>query len=474
MTKIVYRPEATGLRFHRSRKVVRGLMGPIGSGKSVTCVNELLRLGMAQRVQSDGKRRMRVAIVRNTYPELLSTTVKTFKDWAPPEHTKWRMTAPINATITTANVEWEFIFLALDRPDDVKKLLSLEVTAVWINEAREIPYEVVRAAIGRIGRYPAKRDGGPVQPCVMMDTNPMDTDHWWYRKFETEKPEGWELFKQPPALIKNEYGIYIPNPEAENIGNLALGYTYYLQMVPGNDDNWIGVYILGQYGSVMDGKPVYAQYRDDVHCAKEELRAIPGLPIYLGWDYGRTPAVVFCQYTPNGVFRIIDEQIVDTDGDGMGIRTFTRDVVNPYIATQYPEFRFIERGDPAGVAKDGSEMSCFDLQHEEGRVVSAAMSNLITPRLDAVSRYMSRMVDGGPAFQLSPKCTVLRKGFLGGYKYERVKVSGDERYRDEPAKNKYSHPHDALQYAALAVIEGQGHRVVTARPVQRVSRGSMV
>jgi hypothetical protein len=35
----------------------------------------------------------------------------------------------------------------------------------------------------------------------------------------------------------------------------------------------------------------------------------------------------------------------------------------------------------------------------------------------------------------------------------RVKVAGSaERYHDEPEKNEYSHPHDALQYVATRVF----------------------
>jgi hypothetical protein len=44
---------------------------------------------------------------------------------------------------------------------------------------------------------------------------------------------------------------------------------------------------------------------------------------------------------------------------------------------------------------------------------------------------------------------VFRQGFNGGYKYRRIQVTGEERYTDEPVKNGYSHPHDALQYLAL-------------------------
>jgi hypothetical protein len=479
MAVVAYKPEKTGLRLHRSRKVVRGMMGPIGSGKSVTCTNELFRLGMMQHLhllagaKSGGVRRMRTAVIRNTYPELKTTTLNTFKDWAPAEFTSIRMDAPITARIRTEDIDWEFIFLAVDQEKDMKKLLSLELTNAWINEARELPLGIVRAVMGRIGRYPAKRDGGPVFPCILMDTNPPDTDHWWYRKFETEKPDGWELFKQPSAMLKNEMGVYVPNPEAENIDNLPGGFNYYLRQIPGNDDAWLSVYVRGVYGSVMDGKPVYSSYNDEAHCAKEKLEPMRGLPIYIGYDYGRTPTAIFTQITPNGQFRIIDELVVDTDGDGMGIREFTRDVVNPHIANTYADFRFVERGDPSGVAKDGSDLSCFDIQSEEGRIVSGAVTNDLAPRFDAVSRYMLRMVEGKPAFLLSPTCTVLRKGFLGGYKFVRMQISGEERYKDVPDKNKYSHPHDGLQYSALAILENQGQRIVKAREVVRVNRGGM-
>jgi hypothetical protein len=60
---------------------------------------------------------------------------------------------------------------------------------------------------------------------------------------------------------------------------------------------------------------------------------------------------------------------------------------------------------------------------------------------------------GKPQLQISPRCELLRKGFMGRYQYRRVKVSGSaERYHDEPEKDVYSHPHDALQYVATQVF----------------------
>ena len=40
-------------------------------------------------------------------------------------------------------VEYEVLFRALDKPQDIKKLLSLELTGGFLNECREIPKQVL-------------------------------------------------------------------------------------------------------------------------------------------------------------------------------------------------------------------------------------------------------------------------------------------------------------------------------------------
>lgn len=463
-----YVVEPTAKRFHLSPAPVRGIMGPIGSGKSVASVNEILRRIVQQRPGLDGIRRSRWAIVRNTYPELRTTTLNTWKDWVDPSWCKYRMDSPIFCHIKQGDVDAEVYFLAIDRPDDTKKLLSLELTGAWINEARELDIKVVEAVNSRLRRYPSKKMGGSNYYGLIMDTNPPDTDHWWYRKFEVQRPDGWELFRQPPALLKRpRSGIYVPNPAAENIENLDAGFDYYLSQVA-NDEEWIKVYLLGEYGSVMDGKPVYSEYRDSTHC-DGPLEVMKGLPLYIGFDYGRTPAAVFMQYTPQGQLRWLDELAVDPSGDGMGIGTFMAQVVMPHVRNHYAGMLIIARGDPSGIAKDGREQSCFDIQSEEGMSVGPASSNDPQVRQHSLRKHLNSMVGGEPGFLIDPKCTMGRKGFLGGYKYERVKVTGEERYKDQPAKNRYSHTHDAGQYAALAVEEGDHVVVVQARPVQRAS-----
>lgn len=464
--RIRYQASRTGARFHASPAFVRGLMGPIGSGKSVSCVMELFGRGLRQQPSPDGWRRSRWGVIRQTYPELKSTTIKTFDSWLGSIST-FRWDAPITATITLPHIKttMEFVFLAVERHDDIKKLLSLELTGGWVNEAREVPKSIIDALTGRVGRYPATKDGGATWSGVMMDTNPPDNDHWWYTLAEEERPNGWEFFRQPPALLKRG-DIYIPNPAAENIAHLPGGYDYYQRMIPGKSDEWIKVYVLGEYGSSFDGKPIYPEYVDSMHCADDVLEPMRGLPLYLGHDYGRTPACAILQLTPHGQLRILDELLVDASGPGAGLRSFTRSVVVPHLATHYAGMQWVSRGDPAGAAADGNDLSCFDIQAQEGLPTEAAITNDPEARRDALRKFMLASSQDGPGLLVSPKAHFIRRGLMGGFRYRRVLVAGDARYHDVPDKNKFSHPCEAAEYGALGILEAsmQSGGKVKAQP----------
>ena len=65
-------------------------------------------------------------------------------------------------------------------------------------------------------------------------------------------------------------------------------------------------------------------------------------------------------------------------------------------------------------------------------------------------------MDGKPAFTIYPKCKMWRKGLMGGFKYRRVQVIGDEKFTDEPDKNIYSHICEAGEYGLQGAGEGRG------------------
>jgi len=442
-------PGPVAAAFHRSNAFVRGIMGPVGSGKSVSCVWELFTRAAEQEPGSDGIRRTRWAIVRSTFPELKTTTIPTWLDWFSEEvfgPVVWG--SPITHSIKYGDVEMEVWFIALDQPKHVKKLLSMELTGAWVNEAKETLKAIVDGLTQRVGRFPGKKYGcGITWSGVIMDTNPPDDDSWWYRLAEEDRPDGWEFFKQPGALFKVG-AKYIKNPTAENIQNQQLGYNYYLRMLAGKTREWVKVYILGQYGTIIDGKPVYPEWNDSIHVAEADIPAMKGVPLELSWDFGLTPACIVSQITPRGQWRIIDELV----SEDTGIRQFANDVVLPYLARKYPGIPIDEEGagDPAGTKRmDTDERTVFDELDDAGLHAEPASTNNFIPRRESVAGYLTRLIDGKPAFLLSPRCKSLRKGFNGGYRYRRLQLAGEARYKDEPEKNEHSHPHDALQYQGL-------------------------
>jgi hypothetical protein len=450
-------PGPVSEQFVKDRGFLSGLRGPVGSGKSSTACWKMVILSLEQK-PFNGVRYTRWAVIRNTYPELKSTTIKTWQDWFPNEVAPFRWDVPITSHLRIDDIgdgtglDMEVIFLAMDRPDDVGKLKSLELTGAWVNEAVETDKAVVDMLTQRVGRYPAKRRGGPTWTGVLMDTNSPDDDSWWYKAAEEERPAGWTFYDQPGALYRNETGEYLPNPAAENVQNIPNGYQYYLNMIPGKTDDWIKVFVLNEYGGTLQGKSVYPEWKDSYHVSKTPLTPILGLPLVLSWDFGLTPACIVSQISPKGQLLVLREFCAED----MGIRQFATEVVKPALFNEFPKFRIESVGDPAGNQRaQTNEKTCMQELLECAIPTELAPTNEFIARREAVAFWLLRSVQGEPGMLVDPSCRMIRKGFNNGYMYERVKVSGTtSKFKDRPAKNKYSHPHDALQYGCLHIRQG--------------------
>ena len=83
-------------KFLQDDSFVRGLMGPVGSGKTFASLAEVILRAVKQPPSPvDGIRYSRFAVIRNSYPELRTTTIKTWQEifpentwgqmrWSPP------------------------------------------------------------------------------------------------------------------------------------------------------------------------------------------------------------------------------------------------------------------------------------------------------------------------------------------------------------------------------------------------------
>ena len=282
-------------------------------------------------------------------------------------------------------------FRPLDKPQDVKNLLSLEVTGAVFNEVREIPKIIFDSMKGRVGRYPPKREdgtGGATWKGIWADTNPPDADHWFYKLFEEYRPSYCSTCVNPRGgmiLYPTQYadGTAIPlrdrfcpkcnkpydhsipitsiykqpsgfSKEAENLPYLPD--NYYENLAAGMSPDFVKVYCHGQYGFLKDGRPVYSTWDDLKHLAKRVLRAIPGLPLLIGFDNtGLNQAAVVCQYMPWGQLRVLHEFLVRE----MGTRRFARQIVKPFLMSVYPGAELIVTGDPAGVKRSDTDETKF-------------------------------------------------------------------------------------------------------------------
>lgn len=423
-----------------------------------------------------------------TYGQLKDTTIQTWLDWFP-EHAFGRFhNTDYEHRIRIGEYEIDVLFRALDRPDHVANLLSLELTGAWINEAREIPYSIIKATGDRVGRFPSKKDEGCTWRGVMMDTNPPDSDHWWptIADRDTSTPYGKELissieqserlmraegllaedqpmmafFRQPGGLLetgldKDGQPIFVPNPTAENLENLERGY--YISRMAGASVQHIRVYYCAQYGFSFDGKPIIHEYREQSHCASEKLEPIKGIPIQFGIDWGLTPACIFGQRYANGRIVWLDELVTEDMGAERFAHLFVQTVNERFKGHVFAH----GTADPAGEQRSQTdELTPFQIFNnvlEKARMPMRcfpAPTNDFIMRREAIAHPLTRLIDGHPGLLVSPNLTVTRKGLAGGYCYKKMRVSGDDRYHEKPDKNKYSHPVEAGGYLNLGIGEG--------------------
>ncbi len=455
---IAYRPAGPVLAgFHDSDAFMRVVIGPLGSGKTTACAIELWRRMTGQAADGAGVRRSRWLIVRNTYPQLETTTIPEWRGLFGDGFGRFSLGKPPCHRIRVGlpdgtSVEADVIFMALDEPDGADKLRGMQLTGVWFNELREIPRSVVTMGLGRTGRYPPKRDGGASWYGAIADTNPCDEDHWLYHVAEVRRPKGWEVLRQPGGVRREGQGWAV-NGAAENLANLPAGY--YGNQLAGASEEWIRVFLAGDYGFVIDGKPVFPEYADAVHCRPAD--PTPGVAVTIGLDFGLTPAAILAQRKPDGTLIWFDELVAEQ----IGAVRFAA-ALKAKLATDWPDLEVAYVGDPAGAQRaQTDERTVFDILRGQGLAVRPAPSNSFALRREAVAAPLTRMIDGRPGFAIDPRCRTARRALMGGYCLRRLQVAGQARYQDMPEKNGFSHVADAGQYANLGLGEG------IARPQRR-------
>ena len=419
------------------------IIGPIGSGKTLGSILKLDRLMYEQEPDDDGIRRSRIAVIRNTSVELRDTTLKSFEGY-------YGDLLKINSSNLTAiyehdDVRCEFLFRALDKPGDMRKLLSLEITYAYLNELRELPKEALENVTSRLGRYPSKNGGpGATKAQAIADTNAFDNETWIYKLFIENRPKRWSLFLQPPAL-NDDNSV---NLDAENLENLP--YEYYRGQVDGKSKDYIEVMYKVKFIPLQTGKPVYTEYNDSLHCIDHSLLAPPNkdLPLICGGDNGRWSGFLIGQLDPLGRLVVFDEMV----SEDVNLTDFSK-ILASHMQQHYPGYKFESWLDPWAANTRGqvTDDTMFKVYNNASLNPRTSHTGSPVTMVEAVKTKFGKLLVGQPAILISSKCKNLRKGLNGGYEYKRVNVSGDK-YKDKPDKGIYSHICNAFEF----LVDGTG------------------
>ena len=140
-------------RFLNDDSFVRGLLGPVGSGKSYASAAEVILRAIRQ-VPSpiDNIRYTRFVIVRNSYPELRTTTIKTWQElfpenvWGPMRWSPDRLRSIVSGARSAKGCPQAAVF-GIDRRMGERGQGAAEGCDRWIDPSRRaISYEVSRRA----------------------------------------------------------------------------------------------------------------------------------------------------------------------------------------------------------------------------------------------------------------------------------------------------------------------------------------
>jgi len=440
MAELVYNPPHSVVPFLTSTKFANFIVGPVGSTKTTAALIKLSYEAKKVKACPDGIRRSRAAVIRNTRQMLWDTTIPDFIKWYPDGEAGILERTNSKFVMKFDDVECEVLFRGLDDANDVRRLLSLQLTFGVMDEFREINPDIYNALTGRLGRYPDKTMNG-VGACddegnqvhkVWGATNPPDMDTFWETMLN-EPPQNMHVTIQPSGMAQ----------EADWVQYLPDGY--YENLCEGKSEDWIDVYVHGKFGKSLSGQPVFRAFDRDTHVAKQTLNHIKlqTHPLIIGMDFGLTPACSINQVDAQG--RLLT--FADLVSDGMGTLRFCREKLKPLLANRFPGMNVLIIGDPAGQQRaQTDERSVFDILKQEGFRVIPAKSNSVVARINAVDKMLTRVVDGKPAHLIDPSCTHLIAALRGGYRYK-IKNNGET--DDKPEKNSHSHIADAHQYACL-------------------------
>ena len=251
------------------------------------------------------------AIIRNIYSDLIKSTIPQFKrlyDWDITEETFNKS----NNILYMQNGS-VILFMALDRPDDTKKLKNIELGGFWFDQAEEIHPDIWDMAEGRVAQNCAEG--------LRIATGNPEGKTWDYYKFFCHPVETitgtWrdKILEKGVYRGENEDHIGFLPPPFLNEANLPKGD--YDDLIKTHSSDWVDKYVYGIFTG--SGGTVHRDYDEKRHLIRaSEYFEIPYYwEHYEGMDYGVSNPTcwLFVRYDrQNDVIYFLDEYYVASHG----------------------------------------------------------------------------------------------------------------------------------------------------------------
>lgn len=465
-----------------------GMEGPTGSGKTGTLFRKLWRLAQRMPVSPvDGMRHFKCVSVANTYRQLWRGPIPSFLKVLPKALGDWHGSEPdspasfeVYAKLedgTTLHYIHQFVAIG-DRYGGEEELEEIfrgwEATVFHLVEMDTLPSLALGFSLNRAGRYPDVKHGLAPWYGVVFDLNAPRQTSWVYQKMLRDWTEGEQFFRQPPAILRDGRGGYVPNPDAENLENLPPGY--YEGQIKNSGARMIRRFLAGEHMPDMRGKPVYGFFTDAHgnshghfdrwrHVARAPLPALRGASLTFGTDGGNQPGGWFVQIDPRtGQVQVVCELLSD---HGTRERRYA-EMIRQKLAGAPFDGAFA-----ASALQWGADPSCFfgkDEKTGEGDWIWAleaalgnqvrfrpggGVGNKLLPRIEVIANLLAApdVAPGVPKFLISPTCPISIEALEGGYRFRQKQVNTEEPvFEDEPEKNHFSHLIEGGQYALLRML----------------------
>lgn len=501
--------------FHMCDSRAKCLVGAVGTGKTTAAIWEI-GFNLPRRCYEHyGIEHTKWIIVRKTFEQLMETDFQEAMSWfvhADWKYSRKTMTLQWPASENCQSpLTVELIFMSCNTPEEEDKFRSMNVTGVWIDEADKVSTVAKQILKGRIGRFPkVSETPAHYTPAYFVETcNPFPIDHQMYAQYEWKGPK---VLKEPEIELKctsceeryamvpdgvcpkcgqlgeptgNKFwrsGVYDvtqlvrklpPGPippgvpvkghigfwqeAGENRENLREGYWEAIAADYKEAPEMVQLLVEGKPGFRPQGKPVYRNYVRDVHMAERPLiwkkerdnftGEMKGVPLLMGWDNtGLLPAACLIQRVGPMSFQVLREY----HEDRMGVVDFTKRVLEE-IGRDFPGADITHYCDPAGFTEQSSKSgltSNAQMQMDATGIRLFPSRQELDLRISAVDQLLARR-DG---LLIDPGCTRLLNGFFGGYVFEENIRMGLNEFKPHPKKDKFSHIHDALQYAVVPLV----------------------